>query len=154
MTIKDVLKADWTVDNINVTVRDAATMKFITEYHIGENLLYPMYFYCFESIQETKAGTLYKESGMKHLYMERMIQHRHLPMEDKKRGQEWCVGVLLERIPKELLELEIDHMMPYSLGSSSGMHGYHFDCNVGMWFGIPGENEEVEEEPEEEESHA
>lgn len=151
MTIKDVLKADWTVENINVTVWDAATMKFITEYHIGENLQYSRYFYY---IQETKAGTLYEDSGMKHFYMERIIQHLHLPMDDKKRGQEGCVGVLLDRIPKELLELEIDHMMPYGLGTSSDMHGYHFECNVGMWFGIPGENEEVEEEPEEEESHA
>lgn len=151
MTIKDVLKADWTVDNIEVTVRDAATTRFITEYHIGENLQYSKHFYY---IQETKAGTLYEDSDMKHFYMERIIQHLHLPMDDKKRGQEGCVGVLLDRIPKELLELEIDHMMPYGLGTSSDMHGYHFECNVGMWFGIPGENEEVEEEPEEEESHA
>ena len=104
MTIKGVLKADWTVDNIKVTVRDAATMKFITEYHIGENLQYPMYFYCFDSIQEMRAGTIYENMDMKHLYMECIIQHLHLPMEDKKRGQEGCVGVLLERIPKELLE--------------------------------------------------
>ena len=151
MTIKDVLKADWTVDNIEVTVRDAATTRFITEYHIGESLLYSKHF---DYIQETKAGTIYGNMDMKHLYMERIIQHLHLPMEDKKRGQEGCVGVLLDRIPKELLELEIDHMMPYGYGSSSDMHGYHFECHAGMWFGIPGENEEVEEEPEEEESHA
>ena len=141
MTIKEVLKADWTVENIVITVRDAATTCFLTEYHIGENLQTSHHF---KYIRETKAGTLYENVGMKHLYMDRVIQHRHLP--DKKKGYELCVGVLTENIPRELLELEIENMMPYGLGKSDDMHGYHFECYVGMWFGVPGENETMEEE--------
>lgn len=141
MTIREVLKADWTVENIVITVRDAVTSRFLMEYHIGENLLTSHHF---KYIRETKAGTLYESAGMKHLYMERIIQHRHLP--DKKKGYELCVGVLLENIPEELLELEIICMAPHGCGKSDAMHGYHFDCYVGMWLGVPGENEDAEED--------
>lgn len=143
MTVKEVLIADWTVDEIEITVRDTATTQFLTEYHIGENLKVP---YRLEYIRETKAGTLYNRAGMKHLYMNRIIQHRHLPLSEKRNGYEACVGVLTENIPRELLELEIEHMIPYGLGKSDDMHGYRFDCYVGMWFGVPGENENAGEE--------
>lgn len=56
MTVKEILIADWTVDEIEITVRDTATTQFLTEYHIGENLKVP---YRLKYIRETKAGTLY-----------------------------------------------------------------------------------------------
>ena len=87
MTVKEVLIADWTVDEIEITVRDTTTTQFLTEYHIGENLKVP---YRLEYIRETKAGTLYNHAGMKHLYMNRIIQHRHLPLSEKK--MVWSAG--------------------------------------------------------------
>lgn len=140
MTVKEVLKADWTVESIVITVRDANTTRFLEEYHIGENLQYSNNF---KYVQETKAGTLYSDVGMKHLYMERIIQYRHLSK--KSKGEELCVGVVMENIPQELLDLEIGHMRPYGCGRSDDMHGYLFNCYSMMWFGVPGENEKIEE---------
>lgn len=136
MTIEEVLEADWTVDKIIITVRSAATSIFLREYHIGEDLK-PCKYHKF--VRETKAGTLYEDAGKEHLYMERLVQYRHLPR--KPKGKEGCVGVLTENIPKELLELQVRHMSPYGCGRSDGMHGYRFECYAGMWFGVPGENE-------------
>lgn len=136
MTVKEVLEADWTVDEIEITVRDIGTTCFLTKYHIGENLKPGKHH---KYVRETKAGTLYNDAGKSHLYIDCIIQYRHLP--NKKKGTEGCVGVVTKSIPKELLELEVDHMSPYKCGRSDGMHGYRFDCYVGIWTGIPGENE-------------
>lgn len=143
MTIREVLNADWTVDQINVTVRNNQTTEFITGYHIGENVR-PGKYFTFE--KETKAGDVYvngdQQTKMKHLYCEKIIQHKHLP--NVKKGMEGCVGIVEKNIPNEILDLEIEHMAPTKLGSSDGMHGYAFDCYVPIWFGIPGENELME----------
>ena len=141
MTVKDVLKADWTVEGIVITVRDIVSTRFLMEYHIGENLQHSRYW---NYVRETKAGTLYDNAGMKHLYTERIIQHRHLT--NKKSGSELCVGVVMENIPKELLELEVEQMSPYGCGKSDDMHGYRFECYTGMWLGVQGENDPVRKE--------
>lgn len=74
--------------------------------------------------------------------MRRIIQFRHLSK--KPQGKEMCVGVLLEEIPKELLELPVESMHPYNCGRSDDMHGYRFDCYVEAWNGIPGEYKQME----------
>lgn len=137
MTVKEVLEADWTVEEIKITVREASTTKFIIEYHIGENLN-PYECKHNKYIKETKAGALYTDRGRKHLYIEQNIQYKHLPK--KPQGKEACVGVITNNIPKELLELEIEYMCPYGGGKASEMHGYEFNCYVPAWFGIPGED--------------
>lgn len=141
MTVKDVLIADWTVNKIDIIVRDTATTRFLAEYHIGQNLDISHHL---RFVRETKAGTLYETGGMRHLFMERIIQHRDLL--EKRKGEEGCVGVLIKNIPEELLNLLVEHMRPYGCGRSDGMHGYRFECYTGMWFGVPGEQELAEEE--------
>lgn len=39
MTVREVLDADWTVDHIEITVRDMETSKWLERYLIGENLM-------------------------------------------------------------------------------------------------------------------
>lgn len=141
MTIKEVLEADWNVNEIEVTIREESSTKFIRGYHIGENVKPPKHR---QFLRETKAGDKYTTCGMEHIYINKIIQFRDLP--EKPQGKEMCVGVVTKNIPKEILDLEIDNMTPLGMGKSSGMHKYHFDCYVPIWFGIPGEGEEVENE--------
>ena len=37
MTIREVLNADWTVDRVDITVRDRETTKYIMRYCIGRD---------------------------------------------------------------------------------------------------------------------
>lgn len=139
MTIREVLNADWTVDRIEITVRDRKTTKYIMRYCIGRDVepgRSERFAY------ETEMGDIYEISKMKMLFMKRIIQFRQL--KEKPMGKESCVGVLVEEIPRELLDLEIDHMHPYHCGGSDGMHGYCFDCYVDAWGGIRGENKQIE----------
>ena len=140
MTVREVLDADWTVDHIEITVRDAETSRWLERYLIGENLMRSKWH---RAVRKTKAGDLYIDNGMRYLYIDNIIQHKHLP--NQARGSEGNVGVVLKNIPEQLLDLEIEHMSPESMGSSDDMHGYRFDCYVPMWFGIPGEHEQKEE---------
>lgn len=137
MTVREVLDADWTVDHIEITVRDMETSRWLERYLIGENLMRSKWQ---RLVRKTKAGDLYIDNGMRSLYIDNIIQHKHLT--HQPRGTEGNVGVVLENIPAQLLDLKIEHMSPDSLGSSDDMHGYRFDCYVPMWFGIPGEHEE------------
>ena len=140
MTVREVLDADWTVDHIEITVRDEETSRWLERYLIGENLMRSKWQ---RLVRKTKAGDLYIDNGMRYLYIDNIIQHKHLPKQP--RGTEGNVGVVLKNIPAQLLDLKIEHMSPDSLGSSDDMHGYGFDCYVPMWFGIPGEHEERKE---------
>lgn len=141
MTIREVLKADWDVDRIDITVRDAKTTKYIMRYCIGrdveagrsERFLY-----------ESECGDVYGSSGMRTLYIKRIIQQCQLP--DLLKSQPVLRGVLDKEIPKELLELTITSMKPYHCGWSNGLHGYRFDCYVDSWNGILGENIRIETE--------
>lgn len=140
MTVREVLDADWTVDHIEITVRDMETSRWLERYLIGENLTRSKWQ---RLVRKTKAGDLYIYNGMRYLYIHNIIQHKNLPKQP--RGTEGNVGVVLKNIPEQLLDLKIEHMSPDSLGSSDDMHGYRFDCYVPMWFGIPGEHEERKE---------
>lgn len=139
MTIKDVLITDWTVAEIEVTVRERDSTRYIMEYHIGRDVKAGR---SQRFVQETELGDLYSNGGdMKTLFINRIIQHRQL--EKKAQGKEMCVGVLLENIPVELLNLTVESMRPYGCGNSDGMHGYRFECHVDAWNGIPGEYEQM-----------
>lgn len=139
MFIRDVLLADWTVAEIEVTVKERDSTRYIMEYHIGRDVKAGR---SQRFVQETELGDLYSNGGnMKILFMNRIIQHRQL--EKKAQGKELCVGVLLEEIPVELLELTVDFMQPYGCGNSDEMHGYRFDCYVDAWNGITGEYEQL-----------
>ena len=139
MTIKDVLLADWTVSEIEVTVREKESTRYIMRYCIGEDVKAGK---SQRFAYETDLGDVYKESYGKTLFMKRIIQYRHLPK--KQKGKEMRVGVLLEEIPEELLELPVEIMSPYHCGRSDDMHGYRFDCYVEAWNGIPGEYKQIE----------
>lgn len=138
MTIHEILDADWTVDRIEVTVRERETTRYIMKYCIGRDVK-PGRSQRFA--YEAECGDVYKNFGMKTLFIKRIIQFRQL--EAKPQGKEMCVGVLLEEIPKEILALTIGHMSPYHCGSSDEMHGYRFECYVDAWLGIPGENMQI-----------
>lgn len=138
MTIRDVLIADWSVDKIDVTVRERESTRYIMEYCIGRDVKAGR---SQRFLQETKLGDLYQNSGMKSLFINRIIQHRQL--EKKAQGKELCVGVLLKEIPVELLDLTVDFIQPYGCGNSDEMHGYRFDCYVDAWNGITGEYEQL-----------
>lgn len=137
MTIREVLKSDWDVDKIDVTVREKETTKYIMRYCIGkdvgtgksERFLY-----------EAEIGDVYGEPKSKTLYINRIIQFYQL--EDKPQGKGMCRGVLIKEIPKELLDLAISHMLPYDCGWSHELHGYRFTCNVDNWIGISGETKQ------------
>lgn len=139
MTIREVLDADWTVDKIDVTVRDRETTKYIMQYCIGRDVnpgRSQRWSY------EAECGDVYENSGMKTLFIRRIIQFRQLPK--KPQGKEMSVGVLIDAIPKEILELHVGSMYPYDCGHSDEMHGYRFDCYVDTWSGIPGESKQIE----------
>lgn len=139
MTIRKVLDADWTVSWFEVDVREADTTKIICTYLIGKDVKTPRHarFVC-----ETAAGDIYKDGQRKIIVLEKLIQFRQLPK--RPQGKEMCVGVLTEKIPKEILELQINHMSPRDCGWSNEMHGYYFCCYTDFWGGIPGENEQLE----------
>lgn len=139
MKIRDVLIADWNVDRIDVTVRERETTKYIMRYCIGrdvkpglsERLCY-----------EVEAGDLYGNSSIKTLYINRIIQF--FQQDNKPQGKGMCRGILEKEIPKEIMELEIEYMVPYHCGGSDELHGYCFDCYVDAWSGIPGETKQME----------
>lgn len=144
MTIREVLNADWTVDRVDITVRDRETTKYIMRYCIGRDVMPGKYD---KFVYEAEAGTVYSDCKKRILFINRIIQFRQL--EEKPRGRESNVGVLEREVPAELLDLQIDHMFPYHCGWSDGMHGYCFTCYVKSWSGIKGENKQIElEEPE------
>lgn len=92
-------------------------------------------------ISETVAGDIYKDGQNKIIVGDKIIQHRQLP--EKAKGKEMCVGVLVEKIPKEILDLNVSYMHPSGVGRSDDMHGYRFCCYVDKWNGIPGECEQI-----------
>lgn len=139
MTVREVLETDWTVDRIEVTVREKNTTKYIMQYRIGRNVdagKSERFAY------ESDAGDVYENAGMKVLVMKKIIQYRQ--KSKKPQGKEMCVGVILQEIPKEILELSVYYMSPYHCGYSNEMHGYRFECYVNSWAGIPGENKQIE----------
>ena len=138
MTIKDVLDADWNVDKVDITVRDRETTKFIMRYCIGRDVK-PGRSQRFA--YEAESGDVYDSSGMKTLFMKRIIQFRQLPK--KPQGKEMLVGVVDNAIPVQLLGLEVYSMNSYDCGHSDDMHGYYFECYVDAWGGIPGEDKQI-----------
>lgn len=137
MKIKELLTADWTVDWLGITVRDMNT-NYLMGHEIGDKIdMGPGY----RLLEETEVGDIYERSGFKKMFINRIIQYRKEPV--KAKGKEGCVGVELEKIPKELLELTIDHLRPARTGTSDGMHGYHISCKVDKWCGIAGENRQM-----------
>ena len=139
MIIRDVLSADWNVDRIEVTVREKESTRYIMSYCIGRDVEAgrSQHF-----AYETEIGDVYDSSGMKTLFIPRIIQFRQLPK--KPQGKEMCVGVLEKEIPVEILNLPVESMYPYHCGYSDEMHGYHFECYTDAWSGIPGENKQIE----------
>lgn len=137
MTIKEVLEADWTVDHIEIRIISQNPL-YVGRYCIGEKVGPCKYekFVC-----ETKAGDIYGDGVLKTLYIKKNIQFRN--KRECPKGKEGCVGVLIEEIPKEILNLEVEYMRPDSLGHSSGMHGYSINCRPVIWFGVPGERESI-----------
>lgn len=131
------MDADWTVSWFTAVVRENETGKCV-EYIIGRDVE-PSKYMRFQ--YETKSGDVYKDRGIKVVIINKNIQFRW--QKDKPNGKEACVGVLKENIPKELLNLTVYHMYPSGCGRSDGMHGYHFECYVDFWGGIPRENEQM-----------
>ena len=137
MTVEDVLAADLNVDNIRVTVR-ANNSQFIAEYIIGRDAR-PSKYHRFQ--YDTAVGSVYHLDGLKYLYIEKEIQFHEADVPCKgTKG----FGVVLEEIPKELLELEVSYLMPIKSINRGQYHGYKFDCRSDLWIGIPGEDEKVE----------
>jgi len=139
MTIRDVLNADWSVSRINVTVREKDTTKYIMRYCIGQDVkegLSEKYMY-----QAENGGYVYANSGLKTLYLNRIIQHCQL--NNVAKSKIGLRGILEKEIPKELIDLEVDVMSPYGLGYSDELHGYRFICYVDAWYGISGENKQI-----------
>lgn len=139
MTIREVLKADWTVSWFEVEVRENNTTKLLCRYLIGRDVK-PTKYMKYEC--ETLAGDIYKDGDIRVVIINKIIQFRHMP--NKPQGKEMCVGVLEKEIPKELLNLTVEHMSPSSCGNSDGMHGYCFTCYVDLWNGICGEDKQLE----------
>lgn len=139
MTIREVLEADWNVNKIDITVRERNTTKYIMRYCIGRDVEPGR---CERFLYEAEVGDMHGTTELKTLYINRTIQFYQL--EDKPQGKGMCRGVLLKEIPKEILELTIDHMGPRDCGRSDDMHGYMFVCYVDAWGGIAGETKQVE----------
>ncbi len=137
MTIQEVLEADWNVDKLDISVCHEKTGWRIMRYCIGRDV-WPSKQDRF--IRETEAGSLYGEGGLNVLYCNRVIQF--LQCTDKPKGLQLCAReVLLKQIPKELLELAVYSMSPWSCGGADFLHGYRFTCYVDSWNGISGEKE-------------
>lgn len=139
MTVKDVLVADHNVDNILVSVRDK-NFRFIAEYVIGKNVC-PSKHHCYQ--YDTEAGGVYLLAGVKHFFIDKEIQfHEADALCKGTRGY----GVMLDKIPKELLNLKVTFMSPQKGITKDLYHGYEFICCSDLWFGIPGEGEKIERE--------
>lgn len=119
MTIKEVLEADWCINHLEIVVRREKDSRYVASYLIGKGVRSPKYA---KFADETAAGDIYMDGKRKIVVIDKNIQYRQL--EKKPIGREMCVGVLIEKIPKELLELRIDSMMPIDCGRSDDMHGY------------------------------
>ena len=125
MTIYDILEADGNVDHLDITVRDAATTKYIMRYCIRRDVNpgRSERFRC-----EAECGDVYGTSSMSTLFIKRIIQHcqpHNLPQ-----NQIGLRGVLEKEIPEELLELSVSYMIPINCGYAHELHGYRFDCHV------------------------
>lgn len=150
MTIKDVLEADGSVDGIEVWIYISSRLQRV--YIIGEGSRAPLHA-SFD--RETEAGDIYREGGpdtaSRYVIMKRVIQYQHSKFTKKYDGQ--CVGVLFDQIPKELLDLTVDHMMPMTSRRAGypDMHRYCFHCgsNLFAWGGIKGEDVDVQREEDE-----
>lgn len=139
MIIQEILEADWDVDRLDITVRDKETTKYIMRYCIGKDVKAGK---SEKFMYESECGNVYVDAGKNTLYMDRVIQHcqlKNLPL-----TRIGLKGVLIEKIPKELMGLQVEKMMPYGGGNSDGLHGYYLDCYVDSWGGIAGENKQME----------
>lgn len=138
MTIRELLIADWDVDRLEITVRDRNT-KFITAYYLGSNVK-PSRFhrYCCS----TEAGDIYSRDGLKYIYIDKPIQFHSDPNVTYRGTKPY--GVMLKRIPKKLLEMEVDRVSPYHTGGSDDLHGYRIDCICDLWPGIAGEDIKID----------
>ncbi len=142
MTVEDVLKADWNIVEIEVTVREPEHLGYIKRYHIGKDVR-PGRTWSF--VRTSKAGDVYKNgAGLEEIYIRKTIQFGQL--KEKPRGKEICRGVLLKEIPKQIRGLEIYSMSPSARMSSEDEKLYRFSCVTDEWHGIKGEDETVEEE--------
>ena len=145
MTIKDVLKRDYTVCQIEVNVYVGSCLH--TVYLVGRKVKPSRYarFQC-----ETQAGDVYNDGNIRHVLIRRNIQACH--REQMPSNQIGCVGVLTDQIPKALLDLEIEQMRPSSVGiyeTGPDMHMYTFWCErLLAWGGVEGEDVIVESEEE------
>jgi len=139
MTIQEVLTADWNIDRISVLVRERQTTKYIMRYCIGRDVEAGR---SERFHQETAAGNIYINSGMKTLYIRRIIQHCQL--KNLPKSKIGLRGILDKEIPKELRALAINQMNPYHCGWSDDLHGYSFTCYVDTWNGINEENKQIE----------
>lgn len=139
MTVKDVLDANLNVDNIRVTVR-ANNSQFIAEYIIGRDVR-PSKYHRFQ--YDTAAGSVYRLDGLKYIFIDKEIQYHEADVIYKgTKGY----GVMLEEIPKELLDLEVSLLSPRKSINRGSYHGYEFECYSDLWMGIAGEDEKIERE--------
>ena len=138
MTINDIIQADWNIDQLDITVRDASTTKYIMRYCIGRDVK-PGRSERFR--YEAECGDVYGTSSMSTLFINRIIQHCQLP--NLPQNRVGLRGVLDKEIPKELLELPIWYMVPINCGHAHELHGYRLECNVNSWNGIPGEARQI-----------
>lgn len=140
MTIRDILTVDDNVCEIYVHIY-AGGGYLHTVYTIGENLKPSKYW---KFLEETQIGDVYKDGNARQVLIERNIQARN--RKNPPANQIGCWGVLLNEIPKELLELEIEKMSPSWIGSNEERHRYWFYCApLVAWGGIKGEDAVKEE---------
>lgn len=143
MTILEVLEADWNVDRMEVTVRNQCG-EFITAYIIGRDVK-PSKYHRYQ--YETKAGSIYESQGCKYVFINRIIQHHQL--DGKFREKAKSFGVLLEEIPKELLNLDIDSMRPYHMGCTYDcMMNREGSCLGGFYDKCGAQTDTCKEDPE------
>jgi hypothetical protein len=145
MTIKELLKADNNICELEVNIFDKRN-HFKICYAIGRDVA-PIK--AIKLTYRTKIGDMYEirrnnYEPIKTLYIKRIIQYTQLNAEEKAKRKN-IVGVLIDEIPKEILELEVDKIMPYKREHMGG-HGYYINCVHPMWQGLPGEDEVIDDE--------
>jgi len=138
MKLRELLETDWTVDRLYISMRTSSG-RMVARYYIGPDMKPSKYA---KWRHTAKAGDVYDDNGIRVLIIDRIIQLYHY---DRPYKGNKSVGVMLEEIPGELLELDISRMAPVEGGRGAyGWHGYRVTCISDLWVGISGEDAIVE----------
>lgn len=141
VTIRDILKLDNCVDQINVAIYDSETGWIFGMYDIGtagKVRRYANFLYSTDSCDVYKDGI---GTGYRLVRINRPINQAVIG------GGGWrnltAYGALFENVPDEILNLKVDNFGPDNAERHHfNCHGYNFRCYAPEWSGIPGEGEE------------